>query len=247
MSNMSLENKVAVVTGAGSGIGKACALALSKKGVKIAILGRRIEPLKETSSIIRNHRGEVIYESVDVTNRIKLSEFVKNVLQKYYTIDILVNAAGLNIKRRFLENMDPGDWERVIGTNLTGVYNCVQEILPIMRKNKEGVIVNIGSNAGRWVDKGSGIAYVASKHALYSFNQSINLEEWKNGIRACSILPGEVRTPLVFERLTLPDEHHLSIMLRPEDVAESVIFAVSQPKHLLVEEIVLKPTNRESP
>jgi NADP-dependent 3-hydroxy acid dehydrogenase YdfG len=242
--NMNLHDKVAFITGAASGIGRSCALLFAQEGVKIAIVDKNSKFLEETASIIKRSNSEVLYESVDIVERNQVNEAVKKAIQTYSKIDFLVNAAGINVKKRVLSNMDPRDWDRIIDVNLSGCYNCVQAILPFMKKQNEGTIVNIVSDRGRLVKKSSGIAYTAAKHGLYGFSQSINHEEWENGIRACAILPGEVDTPLVREKEMPPDADHISIMLKPNDVAEAVMFAVTRPKQVLVQEIVITPTNR---
>ncbi len=129
---MNLQDKVAFITGAASGIGRACALLFAQEGAKIAIVDKNSKFLEETASIIKRSNSEVLYESVDIVERNQVNEAVKKVIQTYHKIDFLVNAAGINVKKRFLSNMDPRDWDRIINVNLTGCYNCVQEILPFM-------------------------------------------------------------------------------------------------------------------
>ncbi|MHC5035425.1 MAG: SDR family oxidoreductase [Planctomycetota bacterium] len=138
--------------------------------------------------------------------------------------------------------MPAEDWDRVVGVNLSGVFHCIQAFLGIMRRSGGAVVVNIVSTAARLVSPGAGTHYCAAKRGLVSLTESVNIEEGRNGIRACAICPGEVATALVSQRPEPPGPARLAQMLQPEDVAEAVHYAVTQPTRVTVSELVIFPS-----
>jgi NADP-dependent 3-hydroxy acid dehydrogenase YdfG len=233
----SLEGKIVMVTGAGSGMGKAIALALSKLGANLAMIGRRLEALKGTAALIEKQGGECFYRSVDISKREKVDTFVEDLIQKWERVDILVNAAGINTPKRSWADTNPAEWDQVIAINLTGTYNCIQSVLPHMRRIKQGQIIDINSGAGRKASKMGGLAYSVSKHGMVAIGQTINDEEWINGVRATEIFIGETNTPILHQRkYPMPPERY-EAMLQPEDVAPVVEFLATLPGHILIEDI----------
>lgn len=158
-----LDGKIIMVSGGGTGMGKSIARSLSKRGASIAILGRRLETLKETATLIESQGGRCFYRSVDISKRGEVNKFVEDLIKKWDRIDILVNAAGINTLDRLWSDTKPDEWDMVIGINLTGTYNCIQAVLPHMRKLKKGQIIDINSGAGRKASRVSGIAYSVTK------------------------------------------------------------------------------------
>ena len=153
-----------------------------------------------------------------------------------------MNNAGINMPQRTLADITVEGWQATIAVNLTGAFLCTRAVLPTMRAQGKGTIINISSGSGKRPSVHGGVAYSASKAGFNSFNESINLAERKNGIRACLIVPGEVNTPHVEKRLYPPSPEARAIMLQPEDVAAAAVFVATMPRRATVEELVLKPT-----
>ncbi|MBM3831697.1 MAG: SDR family oxidoreductase [Verrucomicrobia bacterium] len=235
-------NKVAVITGAGSGVGQAVAVALAKQGWKICVIGRREAALHETAKLaLQYYSDDWLVCPCDIGKAAAVTKLAKLVLKKFGGVQVLVNAAGTNTPKRSLQVLSPDDYHRLIDTNLNGAYYFIQAFLPSMRQQKSGTIVNIGSDAGVQASAKSGPAYVMSKFGLRGLTQSINAEERANGIRACSILPGDIDTPLLERRPEPPSAEARTKMLKAEDVAECVLLAINLPPRAIVEEIMIRP------
>ena len=233
--------KFAIITGAGSGIGRAVALKLEAEGWRAALLGRRREALDETIALARG-RGECLSaHPCDVADVDSVGTVVAGILAKNPQVHALVNAAGTNTPRRSLAVLALEDYHRLLATNLHGAYHAVQAVLPAMRRQGGGTIVNINSAAGLRASAKSGAAYVASKFALTGLTQAINVEERAHGIRACSIFPGDVDTPLLDQRPEPPSAEARRRMMQPEDVAACVWLALSLPPRAVVEELLVRP------
>lgn len=238
----SLTGKIAWVTGAGTGIGQAGAVALAKEGACVVLSGRRREPLLETEQIISEAGGEAVIECVDVADPAAVQGVVERIDERYGRLDILVNNAGTNVTERHWGDVDATRWEEVIAVDLNGVFYCSSAVLPIMRRQKDGLIINISSWAGRFDSYITGPAYSTAKHGVVAMNASLNIEECVNGIRACVICPGEVWTPIIDRRPdALPDEVKAK-MLKSEDLGEAILFVARLPKHVCVNEILISPT-----
>lgn len=234
--------KVAVVTGAGSGVGRAVAIALARKKWKVAVLGRREAALKETAQLARARASNVfLICACDIGSRKEVERVAKAIFKKLGPVEVLVNAAGTNVPQRSLDVLSIEDYHRMIDTNLNGAYYCIQAFLPDMRRRNSGTIVNIGSDAGVQASPKSGPGYVISKFGLRGLTQSINAEERGNGVRACSVLPGDIDTPLLENRPTPPTAEARNKMLKPEDVAECVLLAIDFPSRGIIEEIMVRP------
>lgn len=234
-------NKTAVITGAGSGVGRAVAIALAKENWKIAVVGRREDALRETCRLAGVAPENSVVCACDIGKRDAVTQMAKTVVDRFGPIELLVNAAGTNAPKRSLEELSLEDYHSMIDTNLHGAYYCLQAFLPSMRRQKSGTIVNIGSEAGIQASPKSGPAYVISKFGMRGLTQSINAEERGNGIRACSILPGDIDTPLLDKRPAPPSAEARQKMLQPEDVAACAMLAVNLPPRALVEEILIRP------
>jgi NADP-dependent 3-hydroxy acid dehydrogenase YdfG len=234
-------NKTVVITGAGSGVGQAIALKLAKQDWHVAILGRRVEALKETIRLAGPHASRITHYVCDIGDAAAVTAMSQRVLAECGEIEVLVNAAGTNAPRRALAVLSLEDYHGMIATNLNGAYYCVQAFLPQMRARKSGTIINIVSDAGKQASPKAGPAYVMSKFGLAGLNQSINAEERANGIRACAIFPGDIDTPLLNQRPNPPDDAARARMMRAEDVAECAVFCINLPAHLIVEEMLVRP------
>jgi len=229
---------VAIVTGAGSGIGRAAAVRLASAGWRVALVGRRPEALAETAGLLG---GSAAVHPCDVSDAEAVGRMVKEVLGKSGRIDALIHCAGTNIAKRSWEQLSGEDYRRVMAANLDGAFNCVHAVVPAMRQQGSGTVVVINSDAGRQANAKAGAAYVVSKFGLTGLVQSLNAEERGRGIRACSIFPGDVNTPLLDRRPQPPPAEARLKMLQPEDVAEAVWLAVSLPPRAIVEELVIRP------
>ena len=233
--------KTAVVTGAGSGVGQAIALALAARDWKVALIGRREEKLSETMRHSGGDASRLLVCPCDIGDCKAVETMARRVLEKFETVQVLVNAAGTNAPGRALEVLALEDYRAMIDTNLNGAYYCVQAFLPQMRARKTGTIVNIVSDAGKQASPKAGPAYVMSKFGLAGLTQSINAEERNNGIRACAIFPGDIDTPLLDKRPAPPGAEARAKMLSAEDVAECALLAISLPQRAVVEEILIRP------
>ncbi len=154
---------------------------------------------------------------------------------------VLVNSAGVNVPKRALVDLSVEDYRQVIDVNVTGAFLCVQAFLPEMRKAGKGTIVNVISDAGLTANRISGAAYIVSKFGLTGLSHTINVEERRNGIRACAIFPGEIDTPLLEKRPVVPDAEARKKMLQAEDVAACVMLAINLPDRAVVEQLVVRP------
>ena len=233
--------KTAVVTGAGSGVGRATALALAKAGWRVALVGRRKAGLQETVKLAGKRRSQFLVCLCDIGSAPDVAQMGRRVLRKFGGVELLVNAAGTNVPRRALEVLSLADYHEMINSNLHGSYYCVQAFLPGMRARQSGSIINIVSVAGRQASEKSGPGYVISKFGQAGLTQTINAEERKNGIRACSVFPGDIATALLEKRPNPPPAEARERMLRPDDVAACVLFVANLPPRAVVEELVLQP------
>jgi len=229
----------AVVTGAGSGVGRAVALRFAAEGWRVALVGRRVEPLAETAARAGSEDGRVVVFPCDVSAADSVAAMGAAVLARFGEVDVLVNAAGINVPRRSFEVLSLDDWHAVLATNLHGAYYCVRAFLPGMRERHTGTIVNINSDVGKVARDLAGPAYVSSKFGLMGLTQQINAEERANGVRACSICPRDVNTPLLDKRPQPPAAEVRARMLQPDDLAECVWLVATLPSRAVVDEISL--------
>ncbi len=244
-----IKDKVAIITGASSGIGYATALALSKAGAKVAIGARRVDRLEELAKKISADGGEVFYQKLDVTQRSECENFAKAVLEKWGSIDILVNNAGL-MPLSLFKSLKIDEWDRMIDVNIKGVLYCTGSVILHMKEKKSGHIVNISSVAGRTVFP-TGTVYCATKHAITAFSEGLRQEfSARSNIRVTSIEPGVVATELTD---TITDESLQGFIenakkmeaLQAKDIANAILYAVESPSHVNVNEVLIRPTTQE--
>lgn len=234
-------NKTAVVTGAGSGVGQAVALALLQQNWRVALVGRRAEALRDTVERAGAAQEQCLVCPCDIGDHDAVAQMGREVLAQFGRVEVLVNAAGTNAPQRSLEVLSLEDYRLMMDTNLNGAYYCTQAFLPGMRAQKSGTIVHIVSDAGKQASPKAGPAYAMSKFGLAGLTQAINAEERGHGVRACAIFPGDIDTPLLARRPTPPPAEARAKMLRPEDVAECVLLAIQLPSHAIVEELIIRP------
>ena len=238
----SLKGKVAWVTGGGSGIGLAGAMALVKAGVHVIVSGRNTKTNAQATEILKTLGSSEVIE-LDMTDKHATQEVASKIIDKHGKIDILVNSAGTNIAQRQLNNVTLEDWDSVIAINLSGVFYGVQAALPIMRSQRDGLIINVSSWAGRYASTLTGAAYNASKRAVIALTETINMEECANGIRASSVLPGEVATPILDKRPSPPSAKDRARMVQPEDMGQAILFLAQMPARTCVNELIIAPTH----
>ena len=167
----------------------------------------------------------------------------EQILAKHGRIDLLVNSAGINVPKRSWADMELEGWDKLVEINLNGVLYCMRAVLPAMRKQKDGCIINVASWAGRHVSKMPGPAYTTTKHAVLALTHSFNMDECVNGLRACCLSPGEVATPILKSRPVLPSEAEQAKMLQPEDCGRTIAFVASMPPRVCMNEILISPTH----
>ena len=244
-----INDKVAIITGASSGIGRATALALSKAGAKVAIGARRTDRLEELENEIKQNGGEVLSQKLDVTKKSDCDEFVNSVVEKWGGVDILVNNAGL-MPLSFIKNLKIDEWDQMIDVNIKGVLYCTAAVIPHMLEKKSGHIVNISSVAGRIVFP-SGSVYCATKHAVTALSEGLRQEfSTRKNIRVTCIEPGVVSTELTN---TITDESLKDFVenakkmqsLSAQDIANAITYAVEAPDHVNVNEVLIRPTTQE--
>jgi NADP-dependent 3-hydroxy acid dehydrogenase YdfG len=238
----SIKDQVAIVTGASSGIGYASCLALAAEGCRIVAVARRADRLQSLVEEIQNKGGQAVAVPGSVAEVTVADAAVKAALTNYGRIDILVNDAGTNSVKRNLDNIGVDEWRRVIDVNLNGAFIFVNAVLPTMRQQGQGTIINIVSGAGLRSSDVAGAAYSASKHGMKALTGNINMEERRHGIRGCSIYPGEVATEILAMRPVPIPEHEMAQMLQAEDLAAAVVFAAAMPQRATVEDIAIRPT-----
>ncbi|MFA5028042.1 MAG: SDR family oxidoreductase [Candidatus Methylomirabilota bacterium] len=241
-----LAGKIAIVTGASTGMGRAIALALAGAGASLALVARNAAHLEETAAASRTHGGEAVVYPGDVADQAFARQVIEETVGRFGRLDLLVNNAGTSSRHRNLADISVTDWRRTLETNLTGAFLFTRYILPVMRAAGGGQIINISSGAGLTPSAPAGVAYSASKHALHSLTGSINVEERRHGIRACVIAPGETDTPILHQRPLMPSAEGRATMLRAEDIGNAVLFVASQPAHVAVELVVVTPTRRRN-
>jgi NAD(P)-dependent dehydrogenase (short-subunit alcohol dehydrogenase family) len=230
----------AVVTGAGSGVGKAVAIKFAAEGWRVALVGRRAQTLAETAALAGSEaEGRVGVFPCDVSAPDAVTAMGAAVLARFGDVDVLVNAAGINVPRRSFETLSIDDWHQVLATNLHGAYYCVQAFLPGMRERQTGTIININSDVGKTARDLAGAAYVSSKFGLRGLTQQINAEERGHGVRACSICPRDINTPLLDKRPQPPAPEVRARMLQPEDLAACVWLVATLPPRVVLDEISL--------
>ena len=232
-----LEGKIAWITGGGSGIGLAAGIEMAKAGAKVVISGRSERTLGEA---LQHVKAEALV--CDVGDQAAVQKAAAEIHKRHGKVDLLVNSAGINLPKRNFRDVSNEGWDEIVRINLSGMFYCVQAVLPGMRSRKDGLIINISSWAGRYASVLTGPGYNATKHAVIALTESINLEEAANGIRATSVLPGEAATPILEKRPVPPTPEVRAKMLQPEDLGRTLAFIANLPPRVCINEIIISPT-----
>ena len=234
-----LTDKVAVVTGGGSGVGKAVALLFRQHGAKVVIAGRDPGKLAAAAAEVG---GDTLAVPTDVTEPADCLALVARATERFGRVDVLINNAGMNLKARTIRELTPAAWNEMIRANLDGAFYCIKAVLPQMLERKDGLVVNVVSIAGLRANPLGGAAYVAAKHGMGALGYVLANEERENGIRVSNVYPGEIDTPILAARPRPVTDEQRAVILRPEDVAAAVLFVATLPPHVSVPELVMKPT-----
>src|SRR3954451_8652449 len=243
-----LDGKVAAVTGASSGIGAATALALAREGAQVGVAARRADRLHELGQQIEGGGGRAKAFAVDVSDEGQARQFITGVHEELGRLDILVNNAGLMLLGP-VHGADVEDWRRMVGVNVLGLLYCVHAALPVMEEHGGGDIVNISSTAGRRATAFSAV-YNATKFGVHAFSEALRQEALNIGVRVTIVAPGFVETELLTHN---PDyirqsaegmKDEIGKVLAPQDIADAIVFAVSQPPHVCLNEVLVRPTGQ---
>jgi NAD(P)-dependent dehydrogenase (short-subunit alcohol dehydrogenase family) len=238
----SLIGRVAWITGGASGIGLAGAIELVKAGAHVVVTGRN--PITNASALTQlKALGSAEVMALDVADKAAVKIVAERILADHGRIDILVNSAGVNATKRNFDVLSTDSWDDVVSINLNGLFYCVHAVLPAMRAQGDGLIVNVSSWAGIYASKLTGPAYNATKRAVLALSESINMEECGHGIRATSLLPGEVATPILEKRPVPPSKETRERMVQPEDMGKAILFLAQMPARACVNELIISPTH----
>lgn len=236
-----LAGKVVVITGGGSGVGKATAKMCLDAGAKVVIAGR--DPAKLIDATAEFAAGENLYAiPTDVTKNEQCEHLLVAATAHFGRVDMLVNNAGTNIKDRTFRELTPEAWDGMIRANLDGAFYCTKAVFPQMLERKDGVIINVVSIAGKRANPLGGAAYVAAKFGMGALGMVLSNEEKDSGIRVSNIYPGEIDTPILAARPTPISASHRATILQPDDVANAVLFVMTLPASVSIPELIIKPT-----
>ena len=237
-----LTGHVAWITGAGTGIGESAALKLAAAGFTVVVSGRRPEPLDSLVERIVAAGGVASSEPLDVADKHAVSTVVQRILEAHGKIDICVLSAGINVTDRNWPVLTTDAWDDIIAIDLNGAFYCCHSVLPSMREQGQGLIINVSSMAAKGISALTGPAYISAKHAMNAMTASLLLEERNNGIRATVICPGEVATPILDARPVPVSDQDKARILQSEDLGDLVLFVAQQPPHITLNEILITPT-----
>ena len=243
-------NKIALITGATSGIGKATAIKLAEAGYSTIITGRRKERLDELAKELTDKGIQVLTLQFDVRNQTEVHNAIAGLPSEWQNIDVLVNNAGLAVGTSPIQDGIVDDWERMIDTNVKGLLYVTHEVAPLMIKNGKGHIVNLASVAGKEVYPGGNV-YCATKHAVDALSKAMRIDMLKHNIKVTNIAPGMVETEFSIVRYKgdtqAADNVYKGITpLTGEDIADTIVFAVIRPAHVCLNDIQIMPTAQAS-
>ena len=239
-----LDGKVAIITGAGTGIGKVAADLFAEAGADLVLAGRRRAPLDEVATKAREHGVEVEVRPTDLEDGDAAAALGAWSLERFGKVDVLVNNAGHSSRVRSMRYVGPEEWNSVFKVNVEGVYRLTQSVLANMIDRSTGTVITVSSMAALNPGLLGGAPYSAAKAASLNMIRGMNAELTKFGVRACAIMPGEVDTPILENRPRPPDSDDRSTMMQPEDIAQAIFLCAAMPQRTIVEQVVMIPTMR---
>lgn len=239
---MSLKDKVCIITGGGSGIGRAAAIAMSEQGAKVALVGRTASKVEAVKTEIEAAGGAAMAISLDVADHKAVHQMANDVLEAFGRIDVLVNNAGHTSQNRRLLTSTPEEIHAVINTNLIGTIFCAQAVVPAMLQAKSGMIINVSSLSSHFPSPFSGVAYGPAKAAVNAFTEYLNTEFKNTGIRASAVIPGEVDTPILNTRYVPPSPAARAMMVGVEETTAAICLIANLPQRTNIPELVIRPT-----
>ncbi len=238
-----LTGKIVWITGAGTGIGRATALAFAKGGARTVLTGRRPDMLAETARLIEDAGHSTMILAADVSDPADVTRAQREIVAALGDVEIMVNNAGTNATKRHWKDLSPEDMARVVDVNLKGPFLCTLAVLPAMRAAGGGTIIHVVSNAAVGIFAVAGPTYTASKHGARAMSATLNAEEGIHGIRSVCINPGEVETPILDTRPKPPGAADRALMVQPEDIAAAAVFACQLPTRTCMAEMLITPTD----
>ena len=235
-------DSLCLITGGGSGIGRATAIKFAQNDYKTIIIGRREKALLETIKMAGKHGSNLSHIKCDISSDDEISSLHRKAVSKFGDVNILVNNAGSSSSVRSIAHIPVDQWDDVLNVNLRAVYRLCQEFLPSMIKEQDGTIITVSSMAALNPGLLGGAAYSAAKSGVTNLMGDINSEFSNQGIRATAIMPAEVDTDILTNRALIPDKAARSTMMQPEDLAEVIYTCATLAKRTTVETIIMKPT-----
>lgn len=239
---MAMQDKVCVITGAGSGIGSATALALAARGAKVVLVGRTASKVEAVRNLIQTAGGEAMACSLDVADEQGVRQMTQRTLETFGRIDVLVNNAGHSSHHRRILTTPPHEIRAVIDSNLVGTIYCTQAVLPTMLQAGDGLIVNVASLAGVHTSYLGGMIYSAVKAAVIHFTRFLTFELTNTGVRASVLIPGEVDTPIMDNRPIPPTADDRTTMIGVDECVEALLTIIALPKRSTIAELLIRPT-----
>jgi NADP-dependent 3-hydroxy acid dehydrogenase YdfG len=247
MSN-NIKGKIVVITGASSGMGEAAAKHLSALGATVVLGARRTDRIEKLAKEINDNGGKALAIAMDVTQREQVKSFVDAAVEQFGRIDVILNNAGI-MPLSTMDSLHADEWDKMIDVNIKGVLNGIAAVIPYMKEQKSGQIINTSSVAGHKVFNGSAV-YSATKYAVRALTEGLRMEVKPYNIRTTIVCPGAVKTELL-EQITDVDVRQANedyvgaVGISPESFARVVAFAISQPEDVDINEIIFRPTSQE--
>lgn len=239
---MSLAGKVCIITGSGSGVGRATAILLAREGARVALVGRTASKLESVRSELGAEGGAADIFVLNIGDQEAVRQMAGAVLKAHGRIDVLVNNAGHSSTNRRLLNITPEEIRTVIDSNLVGAIYCTQAVVPTMLRVGEGTIINVSSMGGITPGILGGVVYCPAKAGLINFSRYLNLEFKDTGIRSSVVIPGEIDTPAIDRRPVVPPSEARLGMVTAADTAEAIATIIRMPQRTNIPELIIRPT-----